>query len=193
MKNKINLNIKDYRDSFHEPNKKKPYFLTVNSNGERFYFSNKKKAERWLSKFSSESAELYKELGAYLSKLYELNISCVDVISFVSYQNKRVDIDWYAERYWRVLNGYTGGLSVEIGSEIGSLLRFIQNQQEFYRKLIRTHNRYNLKYQALRMEIKQLKRLQIDYDMLISNADGMHKVTSSDIGSVKSEFELSIA
>jgi len=189
----INLSIKDYRDYCHEPHKKKPYFLTVNSNGERFYFSNKKKAERWLSKFTKESTDLYKELGSYLSTLYELNLSCVDIISFVNFQKQRQDIDWYCERYWRVLRGYTSGISVEIGTELNRLLNFIQVQQEFYRKLLRSHNRYNLKYQSLRLQMKQLKRLKVDFDLLIFDADGMKKVTKSEVDVIHSELVLNIA
>ncbi|WGH76130.1 hypothetical protein P8625_02890 [Tenacibaculum tangerinum] len=189
----INFSIKDYRDYCHEPHKKKPYFLTVNSNGERFYFSNKKKAERWLSKFSKESTELYKELGSYLSSLYELNISCVDIISFVNFQKKRNDIDYYCERYWRVLRGYTSGIAVEIGTELYKLFNFIQSQQEFYRKLLRSHNRYNLKYHSIRVQIKQLKRLKTDFDLLLTDVDGMKKVTKTDVDIIHSELILDIA
>ena len=193
MKQKIDLNIQDYRTSCGNTSIKKPYYLTVNTGGERFYFSNKKKAERWLSKFTLEATELYKELGGYLSKLYELNISCVEIISFVNFQKKREYIDFHVERYWRVLRNYTGGLSVEIGKELNGLFKFIQQQQEFYRKLLRSHNRYNLKYEEIRFSIKQLTRLKRDFDLLLSDVDGMNKVTKVEESAVLSELVLKIA
>lgn len=193
MKQKINLNIKDYRSHCNEPNKKKPYYLTVNSGGERFYFSNKKKAERWLSKFTTEATELYKELGSYLSKLYDLNISCVEIISFVNFQKKREYINFHVERYWRVLRNYTGGISVEIGKELNTLFNLIQQQLEFYRKLLRSHNRYNLTYERVRFDIKQLTRLKRDFNLLLSDVDGMNKITKVDESIVLSELVLKIA
>lgn len=193
MKRKIKLEIKDYRDSFDEPHKKKPYFLYVQSGGHSFYFSNKKKAQRWLSKFTTEATELYREIGSYLIRLYELNILCVDFISLVNFQKKRQEIELYTERYWRVLRGFTMGQSVQIGRELNIMYKVIYEQLNFYRSLLRKNNRCQIKFETIRYELKQLKRLRVDFDLLLSDVDGMKKVTKIEEPKKLSELVLNVA
>ena len=78
MEKRIKLKINDYRDNFKEPYKKKPYYLFIEYGSESFYFSNKEKAKRFLSRFKKESTLLFKELGIYINNTSSINVNLVN-------------------------------------------------------------------------------------------------------------------
>ena len=74
MRKKINLSIKDYREFFNEPQKKEPYFLMIDFGENYFYFSNRKKAVQFLTKFQNTISKLLHELVSHSENLLSLNL-----------------------------------------------------------------------------------------------------------------------
>jgi hypothetical protein len=179
MKKGINLKIKDYRDSFNEPHKKKPYYLFIEYGSQTFVFSNKKLAERWLVKFKKESTELYKELGTYILKLYELNIKLVSQLNFVSFKKNIAILDYCLERYSKVLNG-NSVYEIQIGREINSTYYQIENQIFLLKKNLQKNNRNNSLLIETNVQIKLLKRLRFQFDLLLSDTSGIKKIETSE-------------
>ena len=120
MKKNINLEIKDYRESFNEPHRKNPYFLYIEYGVKSFTFSNKEKAKRFLSKFKKESSLLYKELGSFIANCYSLNIRLVQIIPRSNYLSISHRLNSISERYSYILNTKFKQ-EVQIGREINNI------------------------------------------------------------------------
>ena len=190
LKRKINLEIKDYRDSFNEPHKKKPYYLFVEFGERKFVFSNKKTANRFLSMFKNESTELFCELGQHLEKLFYYNISLVQKIDFLIYKKNLENLKDYALRYSYVLHSKN---DIVIGREILNLYYSLLDELQTIKKILQSNNRSNTLLRELKSEIKSIKRLKKDFDLLLFDITGVREVTNDKNISVKPKNILRIA
>lgn len=175
MEKRINLKIKDYRDSFDEPHIKKPYYLYIEYGSERFYFSNKNKADRFLSKFNYESTNLFKELSIYIEKSFYYNLQLCPILDKPKFTDLKNQIDHIIVRYHFVLTNSTQ--SIQIGREINNIYFQLENLFQFFKQFLQKHNRYNNLLQNLLYYFKSLIRLKTDFDSLLKNVDGIHEVT----------------
>lgn len=178
MKKNINLKIKDSRVLFRNVKTSEKYYLYIEYGSKCFYFSNKKKAERFLTKFKKEATELYDELSSYISKLYELSILAIPIADQVKLKKFRKSLDSLLDRYHNVKIGLIMG-DINIGREINNLYEAISIQYEFYRKTLRTSNRQRFKYEEVRLSIKNIIRLRKELDYLLYDADGIFKTTKT--------------
>jgi hypothetical protein len=189
MKKKINLLIKDYRDSFNEPHKKKPYFLFIEYGSQSFTFSNKDKAKRFLVQFQNESTALYKELGNFLSDCYKTNISLVHLLPRADYLSILKRLNTLTSRYSFILNTKT---EIAIGREIDLIYYELKSIYTIYLAFLSSNNRSFYLLKELKFNVKSLKRLRKDLDFLLSDSDGIEKLTSSKIDTVLFYRKLSI-
>lgn len=190
MERKISLEIKDYRDSFNEPHKKKPYYLFVEFGEKRFVFSNKKTANRFLSMFKNESTDLYCELGVYLGKLFYYNITLVQKVSFLTYKKNLENLEHYAVRYSYVINSKN---EIIIGREILNLYYFLFEELQIIKTILNVNNRSTVLMREVKREIKSIKRLKKDFDLLLSDVSGVREVTNDKNIAMKPKNILKIA
>ena len=177
MRKKIKLHIKDKRDSFNG-NIKYPYYLFIKIGKESFAFSNKRKALNWLVKFENEVNELFHELVSHTSNLYKLNIHLIEFMKFSELNSNRENLHFYLNRYHDLLNTSTYR-DFSIGSEINKFYYEIESQYSLYKNTLRTNNRLNYLYQKTKQDIKSLKRLKNDFDLLLKDIDGVIKVENN--------------
>lgn len=192
MEKQINLKIKDYRDSFHEPHKKKPYYLFIEYGSQNFVFSNKEKAKRFLAKFKKESTLLYKELGYHLSSLHMININLAHVQHYSEYLKISNRLHHFGNRYSKVLNS-SKGIDIQIGREINNAYYELDSIYLYFRDFLARHNRLNGILQDVRFKMKAIRRLRRDFDLLLLNAEGVNEITNLEIKSIKYNQILRIA
>jgi hypothetical protein len=192
MEKRISLQIKDYRDSFNEPHKKKPYYLYIEYGSQNFVFSNKSKANRFLAKFKKESTLLYMELGYHLSSCYMLNINLANILSHPQYLKIQNKLTSSSERYSKVLTG-KGSLNIAIGREINNMYFELDSIYIYFRDFLGKHNRLNYLLQEIRFKMKSIRRLRKDLDLLLSSALGINDITNIDVKSIEFEKILRIA
>lgn len=190
MERKINLEIRDYRDSFNEPHKKKPYYLFVEFGDRRFAFSNKKTANRFLSMFQNEATDLFCELGTHLGRLFYYNISLVQKIDYIKYKKNLENLEHFALRYSYVINSKN---DIIIGREILNLYYSLLDELQGIKKILQTNNRSNILLRELKREIKSIKRLKKDFDLLLYDISGVREVTNDKDVTFKFENILRIA
>lgn len=189
MQKKLNLKLSDKRN-FYNGDFKKPYYLYVEWGNRNFYFSNKRKAERWLKKFAKESTELHRELTLMVVDLLKINCVLNHLLNNKTSLNFKEDVFYHTGRYSELLRYTT--ISVEIGRELKPLLNTLLNQLAYYRKITRKNNRYNYLYEEIRFKIKQTRRLQNDFKILLSGADGICEIATDKINFIDYENKITV-
>ena len=167
MKKKIKLNIQDERKSFGYLHQSKPYFLFLEYGEKRFYFSNKQIAKKWLVQFEIKLTDLLKELVSHFVNLIQLNISLTEYFEPNELSTKRDIINHLLARYG---NLYLTS-DVAIGREINNIYFEILDQYKFYIFFLRNNNRFNYQYELQRQNLKSLKRLKVDLELLTTKVD----------------------
>ena len=175
MRKKIRLKINDSRDSYGNLHQKKPYYLFIEIGKESFAFSNKRKAQNWLVKFENEVNELFSEMVSHSSNLYKLNIHLIEFMRFSELNSKRENLHFYLNRYYDLLNS-SNYRNYSIGAEINKFYYEIESQYTFYKNTLRNNNRLNYLYQKTRQDLKSLKRLKNEFDLLLKDIDGIVRV-----------------
>jgi hypothetical protein len=175
MKVKIKLELKDTRLSYRSK-KETPYCLFIEYGSESFYFSNEKKAKKWLCDFEKAATELLKELVTHLHLLFENNVLLTPYLDFPSLQNHASNLIEIQKRYYYLFNRK----DLSVGREINNIYSEIENQYQFYRKFYQKNNRFNYQYQKTRQNIKSLKRLRKEFDLLLTDKNGIKKIENSE-------------
>lgn len=192
MKRKLlNIKLKDYRHTFNEPHKKKPYYLYVEWGNRNFYFSNKRKAERFLKKFQKESTDIHRELNIMLFETFKINCLICEHLNIKQAKDFREEIIWFADNFQKQNLGNFGG-NCEIGLELKRVLNVLIKHLGVYRVVLRKNNRYRYLYEDVRFKIKQAKRLKKEFDVLLSGADGIHEITSDFVAPLTYENKITI-
>ena len=162
MRKKIKLHIKDKRKSF-GGDIKRPYFLFIEMGEKQFVFSNKVKAEKWLVTFENKLNTITQELILNVPKLSNYNTLLSLNMDFPTQRNMRESIDSVMEKYWKL---YNSNHLTSIGREINSIYYEIELQMEFYKNLLGKNSRNQALLTQIKMEIKHLKYLKNDIDVL---------------------------
>lgn len=191
MKRKnIELKLKDHRHSFDEPHMKKPYYLYVEWGNRNFYFSNKRKAERWLKKFEKEATELYREVNIMLFEMFKINCVLCDYLHPKTARELREDIIWYADKFNKVSLGFN--YQMEIGTELRRIMNSLMRHLSYYRKVLRRNNRFRYLYEDVRFKIKQARRLKSDFAILLSGADGIKEIANDKLEALTYERKIKV-
>ena len=162
MRKKIKLHIKDKRESF-GGNIKRPYFLFLEMGEKQFVFSNKVKAQKWLVTFENNLNTLIQELILNIPKLYNYNILLSLNMDFPKQRNMRENLNYSMECYWRI---YNSNYVTAIGKEVNTIYYEIEEQLEFYKKVLGKSSRNQALLTQFKTEIKHLKYLKNDIDAL---------------------------
>lgn len=192
MKKNINIVLKDYRDSFHEPHKKKPYYLFIQNGEKCFYFSNKVKANRFLSSFKKQSTLLYKELNNHLKNSYAYLLDLCQILDFAKYQSICNELNFLSLRYAKTLK-IKNADSICIGREIDIIYYQLDDFYIYFKKVLQKNNRSNVCLENVNFSIKNIRRLRLDFNALLQDADGINNIINVDSKSVKYEHFLKIA
>lgn len=179
MEKTIKLKIKDYRDSFHEPHKKNPYYLFIEYGEKTFAFSNKEKAKRFLSRFKKESTSYYKELGYYMARCYSLNITMVHIIPYSDYMHISKKLNLISLRFSHILNA-PNSTDIAIGREINIIYYELHSVYSFLITLLSKNNRSYILLQSTKRELKSIIRLKKDLELLLTDSEGIEKITKID-------------
>jgi hypothetical protein len=129
----------------------------------QFVFSNKVKAKKWLVTFENNLNTLTQELILNIPKLYNYNTLLSLNMDFSKQKNMRGDLDYSMERYWRI---YNSNYVTSIGKEVNNIYYEIENQMEFYKKLLGKSSRNQALLSQIKTETKHLKYLKNDIDAL---------------------------
>ena len=162
MRKKIRLHIKDRRESF-GGNIKRPYFLFLEMGEKQFVFSNKVKAQKWLVTFENNLNTLIQELILNIPKLYSYNTLLSLNMDFPKQRNMRENLNYSMECYWRI---YNSNYVTTIGKEVSNIYFEIEEQMEFYKKVLGKSSRNQALLTQIKTEIKHLKYLKNDIDAL---------------------------
>lgn len=172
----LNLSIKDYRlflnDSDHM---KEPYFLLIELGGNVFTFSNKKKAQRWLSTFKRQSLDLYVELGLFLPKIYEIQLSTIKFNDHSTFEKNMNELNYYTIRHSKIQKGILLG-DIHIGKEVYNLHSLIIDQLIYLKKILQVNNRNQNLLEKVKIHISQLSRLMNQFKQLFSSEHGIKKI-----------------
>jgi hypothetical protein len=163
MQKKIKLEIKDLRDSFGHKNQKEPYYLFIEYGSKSFYFSNEKKAKKWLTQFETLATDFIRELMYHAPSLHENNIILTPYLDLPKLMKLQNELNFIEKRYWILFNND----DISIGREINLLYHHIELQYEFYKDFFRTNNRFTFQYQKSIYALKSLKRLKKEFDHLL--------------------------
>ena len=177
MEKLLNIKINHFSDSF-DSTQKDPYYMVVEYRKEYFYFKNKKESQRWLAKFKKESTALYKELGIYLAKVYAYHIQLVTIIDHSEYQKGILDLSFYNIRYSKLLKTDLAG-TINLGSEVEKLYQTIVFYLTEYKDVTKKSTRFQGVNADIIFNIKNIKRLRKDFDVLFESKTGIQKVTTS--------------
>ena len=190
MQRKINLSIKDSRDSFNG-HRKKPYFLFIEYGSKNFVFSNKDKANRFLTKFKNGATSIFLEMGQHLSFLYSININLATIQNYSSYLKNSNGLDVISKRYSFVLtNKYQ---DIAIGREVNNFYYELDSQYIYYRDFLQQNARNNFLLNQIRIKMKSIRRLRRDLDLLLSDASGVNELSNIEILSIDFKTKMSIA
>jgi hypothetical protein len=162
VRKKIKLHIKDKRESF-GGNIKRPYFLFLEMGEKQFVFSNKVKAKKWLVTFENDLNTLTQELILNIPKLYSYNTLLSLNMDFPKQRNMRENLNYSMECYWRI---YNSNYVTSIGKEVSNIYFEIEEQMEFYKKVLGKSSRNQALLTQIKTEIKHLKYLKNDIDAL---------------------------
>lgn len=190
MQRKINLKIKDIRDSF-AGHKKKPYYLFIQYGSKNFVFSNKDKAKRFLTKFKNEATSIFLEMGNHLSFLYTVNINLANTQNHLNYIKNSNGLDSISKRYSFVLtNKYQ---DISIGREVNNFYYELDSQYIYYRDFLIKNNRSNFLLNQIRIKMKSIRRLRRDLDLLFNDVNGVNELSDIEALSIDYETKMSIA
>lgn len=193
MKRKIYLHLTDYRDSFNEPHKKKPYYLFVSfSEDICIYFSNKRQAKKWLVSFENKVTEYYYELLEHCSNVATLNCVLTPYLKRGDLKKARDSTDFYLDRTHSLFFS-SSYIKYEIGDEMFGFYQKIHNHYQFYLQFLRSNNRFNHLYSKTRQDFRNLKRLKNDIDILFSDVSGLKTIEIKENKDNLSEYFLKIA
>lgn len=167
MQKKINLEIKDLRKSFGKKNQKEPYYLFIEYGTKSFYFSNEKKAKKWLVQFENLSRDFIRELMFHVPNLHENNIILIPFLDLPKLTTLQNELNFIQKRYWILFNRQ----DLSIGKEINNIYYHIESQYKFYKSFYRKNNRFNFQYQKSIYALKSLKRLKKDFDFLLEDKE----------------------
>jgi hypothetical protein len=174
LRNKIKLEIKDTRLSY-SSKKSTPYILFIEYGENSFYFTNEKKAKKWLCNFERVATNLLKELLSHLPNLYQNNIVLTPYLEYSTLRNFTSSLFEIQKRYYHLFHR----TDVRIGREINNIYYEIEEQYQFYRGFYQKNNRFNYLYQKTRQNIKSLKRLRQEFDYLLTEINGIKKTQTS--------------
>lgn len=177
MEKLLNIKITHFSEHF-EFTQKKPYYMIVEYRKDYFYFQNKRESQRWLSKFKKESTALYKELGIYLVKVYSYHIQLVSIIDFNKYEKGIHDLAYYNIRYSKLLKTDLLG-KINVGSEVDKLYDTIFFYFQEYKDITQKNARFQGVHSDINFNIKNIKRLRKDLDILFESKSGIKKVTTA--------------
>jgi hypothetical protein len=167
MQKRIKLEIKDLRKSFGYMNQKEPYFLFIEYGTKSFYFSNEKKAKKWLTEFETLSTDFIRELMYHSPCLRENTIILTPYLGISKLEKLQGDLNFIEKRYWTLFNNN----EISIGREINLMYDTIESQYSFYKGFFRTNNRFNFQYQKSIYALKSLKRLKKEFDHLLESKE----------------------
>jgi len=162
VRKKIKLHIKDKRSSF-DGNIKRPYFLFLEMGEKQFIFSNKVKAQKWLVTFENKLNTVTQELILNVPKLSNYNTILSLNMDFPKQRNMRESTDYVMQQYWKL---YNSNHLTSIGREINSMYYEIEFQMESYKDILGKNSRNQALLTQIKMEIKHLKYLKNDIDVL---------------------------
>jgi hypothetical protein len=162
VRKKIKLHIKDKRESF-GGNIKRPYFLFLEMGEKQFVFSNKVKAQKWLVTFENNLNTLIQELILNIPKLYNYNTLLSLNMDFPKQRNMRENLNYSMECYWRI---YNSNYVTAIGKEVNNIYYEIEEQLEFYKKLLGRSSRNQALLTQIKTEIKHSKYLKNEINAL---------------------------
>jgi hypothetical protein len=162
VRKKIKLHINDKRKSF-GGDIKRPYYLFIEMGEKQFVFSNKVKAKKWLVTFENKLNSLLGELILNVPKLYNHNIQLSLHMSLPQQTKLRGELDFVMERYWLL---YNSNHLTSIGREINNIFFQINEQMEFYKKLLGKNSRNHSALTETKIALKHLKYLRNDIDQL---------------------------
>ena len=153
MRKKIKLHIKDKRESF-GGNIKRPYFLFLEMGEKQFVFSNKVKAKKWLVTFENDLNTLTQELILNIPKLYSYNTLLSLNMDFPKQRNMIENLNYSMACYWRI---YNSNYFTFIGKEVNTIYFEIEEQMEFYKKVLGKSSRNQALLTQIKTEIKHFK------------------------------------
>jgi hypothetical protein len=186
VRKKIKLHIKDKRNSF-DGNIKRPYYLFLEMGEKQFVFSNKVKANKWLVTFENKLNTLAQELILNVPKLYNYNVQLSLHMSYPEQKKMREDLDFVMERYWQL---YNSNNLTSIGREINNIFCQINEQMEFYKKLLGKNSRNQSALTEAKINIKHLKYLRNDIDQLF-DVDKNLLLLSKSVEKIQEKLSLS--
>jgi hypothetical protein len=186
VRKKIKLHIKDKRNSF-DGNIKRPYYLFLQMGEKQFVFSNKVKANKWLVTFENKLNTLAQELILNVPKLYNYNVQLSLHMSYPEQKKMREDLDFVMERYWQL---YNSNNLTSIGREINNIFCQINEQMEFYKKLLGKNSRNQSALTEAKINIKHLKYLRNDIDQLF-DVDKNLLLLSKSVEKIQEKLSLS--
>lgn len=169
----IQLKIKDYRDSFNEPHKKNPYFLYVDHGEYNFSFSNKKKANLFLTKFKKQCTSTYRELGSHLTYVQKYNLDLVHLVGHCSFMKINENLSFTLERYSKVINNVLIS-SLYIRNEVYNLYQIIYSNYLHFKSIVTSNNRNLILIDKINQDIDNLKRLKTSFDLLFQHKSFSH-------------------
>jgi hypothetical protein len=186
VRKKIKLHIKDKRNSF-DGNIKRPYYLFLEMGEKQFVFSNKVKANKWLVTFENKLNTLAQELILNVPKLYNYNVQLSLHMSYPEQKKMREDLDFVMQRYWQL---YNSNNLTSIGREINNIFCQINEQMEFYKKLLGKNSRNQSALTEAKINIKHLKYLRNDIDQLF-DVDKNLLLLSKSVEKIQEKLSLS--
>ncbi len=129
----------------------------------QFVFSNKVKAKKWLVTFENNLNTLTQELILNVPKLYTYNTLLSLNVDFPKQRQMREDLDFVMQRYWRL---YNSDHVTSIGREINNIHFILEEQFDFYKKLLGKNSRNQTLLTQIKTEIKHIKYLKNDINVL---------------------------
>jgi hypothetical protein len=186
VRKKIKLHIQDKRNSF-GGNIKRPYYLFLQMGEKQFVFSNKVKANKWLVTFENKLNTLAQELILNVPKLYNYNVQLSLHMSYPEQKKMREDLDFVMQRYWQL---YNSNNLTSIGREINNIFCQINEQMEFYKKLLGKNSRNQSALTEAKINIKHLKYLRNDIDQLF-DVDKNLLLLSKSVEKIQEKLSLS--
>jgi hypothetical protein len=153
----------------------------------QFVFSNKVKANKWLVTFENKLNTLAQELILNVPKLYNYNVQLSLHMSYPEQKKMREDLDFVMQRYWQL---YNSNNLTSIGREINNIFCQINEQMEFYKKLLGKNSRNQSALTEAKINIKHLKYLRNDIDQLF-DVDKNLLLLSKSVEKIQEKLSLS--
>lgn len=188
MRKKLKLKLSDIRNITNGRHQKKPYFLFIEFGSNKFYFSNKKTATRWLTKFENESNNIFQELIFKFEFILKLHTKMLLNINYSEIEKNISSILWSMKRLNRI---YNTNEEIVIGRELNSIYYEVDYQLKYFKEILQTNNRnYNLLIET-NTQIRDVQRIRTDIDLLFSSIENLSSIESKN--NLNSNYRLAIA